>query len=108
MFVRFSLALLFCLSWTSSATGSTQASLVQVVHQAPSTTSLQLVAGSAHKRGEGTGVGQGFSLKWLHIPNRIVAVSDGSTSLGQFTVYNGNATGTINIKSLGTNELTAC
>jgi Bacterial Ig-like domain (group 3) len=108
MFVRFSLALLFCLSGTSSATGLTQASLVQVVHQAPSTTSLQLVAGSAHPEGDVTVMVQVFSLNGLTIPNGNVVVSDGSTSLGQFPVYNGNATGTINIKSLGANELTAC
>jgi hypothetical protein len=108
MFVRFSLALLFCLSWTSSATGLTQASLVQVVHQAPSTTSLQLVAGSAHTAGDVAVMVQLSSSNGLTIPNGIVVVSDGSTSLGQFTVYNGNAAGTINIKSLGTNELTAC
>lgn len=108
MFVRFSLALLFCLSWTSSATGSTQASFVQVVHQAPSTTSLQLRAGSAHTAGDVTVMVQVSSSNGLTIPNGTVVVSDGSTSLRQITVSNGNATGTINIKSLGTNELIAC
>jgi hypothetical protein len=109
MCVRFCLALLFCLLWTSSAEGSTQASLVQVVHQAPSTTYLQVPPGSAaHTAGDVTLNVQVFSSNGLTIPNGIVVVSDGSTSLGRFPVYNGNATGTINIQSLGTNELTAC
>jgi hypothetical protein len=108
MFVRFSLALLSCILWTSSARGLTQASLVQVVHQAPSTTSLQVAAGSAHMAGDITVNVQVVSSNGLTIPNGTVAVSDGSASLGQLTVYNGNATGTINIRSLGTNQLTAC
>jgi hypothetical protein len=108
MSARLSLALLLCLLRTSSAMGSTQASLVQIVHQAPSTTSLQIVGGSAHAAGDVTVNVQVFSSNGLTIPGGIVAVSDGSTSLGQLTVYNGNATGIINIKSLGTSELTAC
>jgi hypothetical protein len=108
MCVRSCLALLFCLLWTPAAESSTQASLVQVVHQAPTTTYLQLAAGSAHTVGDVTVNVQVVSSNGLTIPNGIVAVSDGSTSLGQLSVYNGNATGTINIKALGTNELTAC
>jgi hypothetical protein len=108
MSARLSLALLLCLLRASSAMGSTQASLVQVVHQAPSTTSLQIVGGSAHAAGDVTVNVQVFSSNGLTISDGIVAISDGSTSLGQFTVYNGTAAGTINIKSLGTSELTAC
>jgi len=109
MCVRFSLALLFCLMWTSSAEGSTQASLVQVVYQAPSTTYLRVPPGStAHTVGDVTLNVQVFSSNGLTIPNGFVVVSDGSTSLGRFPVYNGNATGTIDIQSLGRNELTAC
>jgi hypothetical protein len=108
MCVRFCLSLLFCLLWTSSAEGFTQASLVQVIHQAPSTTYLQIPASPAHTAGEVTVNIQVVSSNGLTIPNGIVVVSDGSTSLGQFTLFNGNANGTININSLGTNELTAC
>jgi hypothetical protein len=108
MCVRFFLALLFCLLWTSSAEGSTQASLVQVVHQAPSTTYLQVPASSAHTAGVVTVNIQVVSSNGLTIPNGLVVVSDGSTSLGKFIVSDGNATGTVNINSLGTNELTAC
>ena len=105
MCVRFFLALLFCLLGTSAAEGSTQASLVQVVHQAPSTTYLQI---PAHTAGEVTVNIQVVSSNGLTIPNGIVVVSDGSTSLAKFAVFNGNANGIINIHSLGTNELTAC
>src|SRR6266478_1631012 len=108
MCVRFCLALLFCLLWTSSAEGSTQASLVQVVHQAPSTTYLQVPASPAHTAGEVTVNIQVVSSNGLTIPNGTVVVSDGSTSLGQFTISNGSATGIVNAQSLGTNELTAC
>jgi Bacterial Ig-like domain (group 3) len=108
MCVRFCLALVFCLFWTSSAEGSTQASLVQVIHQAPSTTYLQVPAGSAHTVGEVTVNIQVVSSNGLTIPNGIVVVSDGSTSFGKFVVSNGNAAGTISIESPGTHELTAC
>jgi hypothetical protein len=108
MCVRFCLALLFCLLWMPSAEASTQSSLVQVVHQAPSTTYLQIPASPAHTAGEVTVNIQVVSSNDLTIPNGMVVVSDGSTSLGKFTVFNGNASGTININSLGTNELTAC
>ena len=108
MRVRFSLALLFCLLWTAAAEGSTQASLVQVVHQAPSATYLQVPASPAHAPGEVTVNIQVVSSNGLTISTGIVVVSDGSASLGQFTVSNGTATGTVNIQSLGTNQLTAC
>jgi hypothetical protein len=108
MCVRFGLALLFCLLWTSSAEGSTQASLVQVVHQAPTTTYLQVPASPALTAGEVTVIIQVVSSNGLTIPNGAVAVSDGSTSLGEFAVSNGNVTGTISVESLGTHELTAC
>src|SRR5260370_27212619 len=108
MGVRFCLALLFCLLWTSSAEGAAQASLVQVVHQAPSTTYLQVPAGSAHTAGEVTVNIQVVSSNGLTIPNGIVVVSDGSTSFGKFLVSNGNAAGTISIESPGIHELIAC
>jgi hypothetical protein len=108
MSVRLFLALLACLLWTAGAKGSTQASLVQVVHQAPSTTYLQLPASPAHVAGEVPVNIQVVSSNGLTISNGIVVVSDGSTSLGQFTILNGTATGTVNIQSLGTNQLTAC
>jgi hypothetical protein len=94
--------------WTSSAEGSTQASLVQVVHQAPSTTYLQVPASPAHTAGQVTVNIQVVSSNGLTIPNGTVVVSDGSTSLGQLTISNGSATGIVNVQSLGTNELTAC
>jgi hypothetical protein len=108
MCVRFCLASVFCLLLTSSAEGSTQASLVQVVHQAPSTTYLQLPAGSAHTAGEVTVNIQVVSSNGLTIPKGIVAVSDGSALFGKFVVSNGNAAGTVTIESPGTHELTAC
>jgi hypothetical protein len=108
MCVRFCLALLLCLLWTPSVEGSTQTSLVQVVHRAPSTTYLQVPASPAHAAGEVTVNVQVVSSNGLTIPNGIVVVSDGSTSLGQFTVSNGSATGIVNVQSLGTNVLTAC
>jgi hypothetical protein len=108
MYVRLSLASLFCLLWTSSAMGSTQASLVQLVHQAPSTTSLQVVAGSAHTAGDVTVNVQVVSSNGLTIPNGVVAVYEGSTSLGQFYVSNGNASGTISVQSPDANGLIAC
>ena len=108
MCVRFSLALLFCLLWTSSAEASTQASLVQVVHQAPSTTYLQVPANSARTAGEVTVNIQVASSNGLTVPDGLVVISDGSTSLGKFTITNGSATGTVNLQSLGPNELTAC
>ena len=108
MCIRFSLALLFCLMWTSSAEASTQASLVQVVHQAPSTTYLQVPANSARTTGEVTVNIQVVSSNGLTVPDGFVVVSDGSTLLGKFTITNGSATGAVNIQSLGTNELTAC
>jgi hypothetical protein len=108
MCVRFCLALLFGLLWTSSAEGSTQASLVQVVRQAPTTTYLQVPAGPAHPAGEVTVIIQVVSSNGLTIPNGTVAVSDGATSLGEFAVSNGNATGAISVESLGTHQLTAC
>jgi hypothetical protein len=108
MCVRFCLALFFCLLWTSSAEGSTQASLVQVVHQAPTATYLQVPASPALTAGEVTVTIHVVSSNGLTIPNGAVAVSDGSTSLGEFAVSNGNATGTISVKSLGAHELTAC
>jgi hypothetical protein len=108
MCVKFCLASLFCLLWTSSVEASTQASLIQLVHQAPSTTYLQLPTGSTHAAGEVAVNIQVVSANGLTIPNGTVVVFDGSTSLGQFDVYNGNATGAINIDSLGTHGLTAC
>jgi hypothetical protein len=108
MSVRLFLALLACLLWTAGAKGSTQASLVQVVHEAPSTTYLQVPASPAHVAGEVPVNIQVVSSNGLTISNGIVVVSDGSTSLGQFTILNGTATGTVNIQSLGTNQLTAC
>jgi hypothetical protein len=108
MYGRLCLALIFCLLWTSAAEGSTQASLVQVVHQAPTTTYLHVPASPALTAGKVTVNIQVVSSNGLTSPNGAVAVSDGSTSLGQFVVSNGNATGTISIESLGTHELTAC
>jgi hypothetical protein len=108
MRIRFCLALFFCLLWTSSAEGSTQASVVQVVHQAPTTTYLQVPASPSLTAGQVTVNIQVVSPNGLTIPNGTVAVSDGSTSLGQFAVSNGNAAGTINVESSGTRELTAC
>jgi hypothetical protein len=108
MCVRFCLALFFCLLWTSSAEGSTQASLVQVVHQAPTATYLQVPASPALTAGEVRVTIHVVSSNGLTIPNGAVAVSDGSTSLGEFAVSNGNVTGTISVESLGTHELTAC
>ena len=107
MCVRFSLALLFCLLWTS-AKASTQASLVQLVHQAPSTTYLQVPANSAHTAGEVPVNIQVASSNGLTVPDGFVTISDGSTLLGKFTITNGSATGTVNLQSLGTNELMAC
>jgi hypothetical protein len=108
MCVRFSLALLFCLMWTLSAEASTQASLVQVVHQAPSTTNLEVPANSAHTAGGVTVNIQVVSSNGLTVPDGFVVISDGSTLLGKFTITNGSSTGTVNLRSLGTNELTAC
>ena len=108
MCVKFCLALLLCLLWTSSVEASTQASLIQLVHQAPSTTYLQLPAGSPHAAGEVTVNIQVVSANGLTIPNGTVVVFDGATSLGQFDVYNGNSTGIVNIEFLGTHKLTAC
>jgi Bacterial Ig-like domain (group 3) len=108
MRIRLCLALFFGLSWTSSAEGSTQARLVQVVHQAPTTTYLQVLAGPLLTAGEITVNIQVVSPNGLTIPNGTVAVSDGSTSIGEFAVSNGSAAGTINIDSPGTHELTAC
>ena len=108
MCVRFCLALLFGLLWTSSAEGSTQASLIQVVRQAPTTTYLQVPAGPAHPSGKVTVIIQVASPNGLTIPNGTVAVSDGPTSLGEFAVSNGNATGAISVEPLGTHQLTAC
>jgi hypothetical protein len=109
MCVRFCcLALIFGLSWTLSAEDSTQASLVQVVRQAPTTTYLQVPASPAHRAGEITVTIQVVSSNGLTIPNGTVTVSDGSTSLGEFAVSNGNATGVVSVESLGTHELTAC
>ena len=108
MSVRLFFTLLACLLWTAGAKGSTQASLVQVVHQAPSTTYLQVPASPAHVAGEVPVNIQVVSSNGLTISNGIVVVSDGSTSLGQFTILNGTATGNVNIQSLGTNQLTAC
>jgi hypothetical protein len=102
------LALFFGLSWTLSAEGSTQASLVQVVRQAPTTTYLQVPASPAHSAGEVTINIQVVSSNDLTIPNGTVTVSDGSTSLGEFAVFDGNATGVISVESLGSHELTAC
>jgi hypothetical protein len=102
------LALFFGLSWTLSAEGSTQASLVQVVRQAPTTTYLQVPASPAHSGSEVTVNIQVVSSNGLTISNGTVTVSDGSTSLGEFAVSNGNATGVISVESLGSHELTAC
>jgi hypothetical protein len=102
------LALFFGLSWTLSAEGSTQASLVQVVRQAPTTTYLHVPASPAHSGGEITVNIQVVSSNGLTIPNGTVTVSDGSTSLGEFAVSNGNATGVISAESLGSHELIAC
>jgi hypothetical protein len=82
--------------------------LVQVVHQASTTTYLQVPASPALTAGEVTVNLQVVSSNGLTIPNGAVAVSDGSTSLGEFAVSNGKASGTISIESLGTHELTAC
>lgn len=108
MCVRFCLALFFCLLWTSSAEGSTQASLVQVVRQAPTTTSLQVPASPVYTSGKVTVTIQVVSSNGMTIPNGTVVISDGPTSIGEFAVSNGNATGTISVESLGTRELTAC
>jgi Bacterial Ig-like domain (group 3) len=108
MWVRFCLALFFGLWWTLSAEGSTQASLVQVVRQAPTTTYLQVPASPAHPAGEVTVTIQVVSSNGLAIPNGAVTVSDGSTSLGEFAVSNGKAIGAVSVESLGTHELTAC
>lgn len=108
MCVRFCLALFFGLSWTLPAEGSTQASLVQVVRQAPTTTYLQVPASPAHSGGEVTVTIQVVSSNGLTIPNGAVTVSDGSTSLGELAVSNGNAIGVVSVGSLGTHELTAC
>jgi hypothetical protein len=108
MCVRFCLALFFGLSWTLSAEGYTQANLVQVVRQAPTTTYLQVPASPAHPAGEAKVTIQVVSSNGLIIPNGVVTVSDGSTSLGDFPVSNGNAIGAVSVESLGTHELTAC
>ena len=108
MCARLCLALFFCLPWISSAETATQASLVQVVRQAPTTTYLQVPSGPAPTSGEVTVIVQVVSSNGLTIPNGAVAVSDGSTSLGEFGISNGHATGTISVESLGTHELTAC
>jgi hypothetical protein len=108
MYIRFCLALFFCLLWASSAEGSPQASLVQVVYQAPTTTDLQVPANPPLTAGQVMVNIHVVSPNGLTIPNGAVAISDGSTSLGQFAVSNGNAAGTINVESAGTHELTAC
>jgi hypothetical protein len=108
MCVRFCCLALFFGLWTLSAEGSTQASLIQVVRQAPTTTYLQVPASPAHPAGEITVTVQVVSSNGLTIPNGAVTVSDGLTSLGEFAVSNGNATGVVSVESLGTHELTAC
>src|SRR5260370_38429620 len=65
---RFCLALLFCLLWTSSAEGSTQASVVQVVHQSPRATYLQVPAIPSHASGKITCILQPVSPQSLRIP----------------------------------------
>lgn len=87
---------------------SAQAHLIQVVQQAPTTTSVQAPTGSALASSGVVLAIRVVSTNGLVVPDGTVVVSDGSTAMGSVSVINGEATMTEAFSSLGTHQLIAC
>jgi len=108
MRVRFFLILFIGLAWTLSAEGATQAHIVQVVHQAPTTTTV-LVNGAPNTGTNMVSLSmQVVSTNGLVVPNGAISISDGDTVLGAFGVASGMAGGVVSIASAGTHLLIGC
>jgi hypothetical protein len=104
----FCVTLFICLAWPVSAEGSTQAHMVQVIHQAATTTSLRVIADPVTRTNQVSVSIQVTSPNGWVVPNGAVFVSDGPTLLGAFGIVNGNASGAVNIASLGSHQLVGC
>jgi hypothetical protein len=102
------LPIIFTFLATASAYASTQAHLVQVVQQAPTTTSVESPSGVALAT-------QGIPLairvvapNGLVVPDGTVVLSDGSTVISSISLVAGTATMTEVFSLPGTHQLAAC
>ena len=109
--MRVNLSLIACLCLIaphSIEASSTQAHMVQVVQALATTTNLEVPAGSTIASNSVAINVEIVSVRGVRIPNGLVFISDGSSTIGTFGVADGKASGTVTITGNGTHQLVAC